>query len=172
MPKPKRVDADDIVRRYYEAESSDHGAFPEDTLAPLTSARSRSSDEGQEDIALAGGDPDATGNLAHTGEEAVGGSSPTPDQDVVQELGEAVGVTYDDAEPLRFGDKMADRDARRWELNPASSEGYQERVRELIREPVTPKRPERARRPRIEKPEQGASGRRTARAQKARKKGR
>lgn len=101
-------------------------AFPEDTLAAVSTA-----DPQPSDATLYGGDIDAAQNQTDAGEEAVGGSSPTPDQDVVQELGDAVGITYDDNEPLRFGDKVADRDAERWELNPASSEDYPERLRDL-----------------------------------------
>src|SRR5581483_7353313 len=44
-------------------------------------------------IVLAGGDVDAAGD-GDVGEETVGGSTPTPDQDVVDDLGRAVGVTY------------------------------------------------------------------------------
>jgi len=56
------------------------------------------------------------------GEESVGGGNPTPDQDVVEELGEAVGLTYEDNEPLGGEAKLRSRDEHRWELNPASSE--------------------------------------------------
>lgn len=56
------------------------------------------------------------------GEESVGGGNPTPDQDVVEELGEAVGLTYEDNEPLGGEAKLHARDEHRWELNPASSE--------------------------------------------------
>ena len=49
---------------------------------------------------LSGGDIDAAWDLADVGEETVGGSTPTPDQDVVDELGEAVGLTYQDNEEL------------------------------------------------------------------------
>jgi hypothetical protein len=151
MSKPKRIDADRLIRRYYEGEDTgQEGAFPEDTMEPVTSVSPPSSDTAAPDATLSGGDVDATWSGTDDGEEAVGGSTPTPDQDVVDELGKAVGITYNDAEPLRFGDKVADRDAQRWELNPASSEGYQERLRELT-EPGTPtptspraKQPERA----------------------------
>jgi hypothetical protein len=56
-----------------------------------------------------------------SGEESVGGTVPTPDQDIVEELGEAVGLTYKDNEPLN-GDKLAERDRHRYELDPASAE--------------------------------------------------
>jgi hypothetical protein len=77
---------------------------------------------------LSGGDIDAAWDQADAGEETVGGSSPTPDQDVVDQLGEAVGLTYEDNEPLDTERKVAKRDDRRWELDPASSEGYAMRV--------------------------------------------
>jgi hypothetical protein len=78
---------------------------------------------------LSGGDIDAAWDRADVGEETVGGSTPTPDQDVVDQLGQAVGLTYEDNEPLDTERKVAERDYRRWELDPASSEGYKERVK-------------------------------------------
>jgi len=77
---------------------------------------------------LSAGDIDADWARADIGEETVGGSSPTPDQDIVDELGEAVGLTYEDNEPLHSTEKVEERDRRRWELDPASSEDYNERV--------------------------------------------
>ncbi|HJQ13265.1 MAG TPA: DUF6335 family protein, partial [Anaerolineales bacterium] len=53
--------------------------------------------------------------------ETVGGSVSTPDQDVVDDLGEAAGLTYRDGEPLDYDAKVLDRDRNRWELNPASA---------------------------------------------------
>ena len=73
---------------------------------------------------LSGGDVDASWEDADASEEVVGGANPTPDQSVVEELGEALGVTYEDNEPLRVGDKVADRDRDRWELDPASAEDF------------------------------------------------
>jgi hypothetical protein len=52
----------------------------------------------------------------------VGGSAPTPDQDQVDEIGEAAGLTYEDDEPLHTSDKLEERDRHRWELNPESAE--------------------------------------------------
>ena len=77
---------------------------------------------------LSGGDIDAAWAGADVGDETVGGSAPTPDQDVVDELGEAVGLTYEDNEPLHSTEKVEERDRRRWELDPASSEDYNDRV--------------------------------------------
>jgi len=77
---------------------------------------------------VSGGDIDADRGRADVGEETVGGSAPTPDQDVVDELGEAAGITYEDNEPLHTTEKVEERDKRRWELDPASSEDYNDRV--------------------------------------------
>jgi hypothetical protein len=77
---------------------------------------------------LSAGDLDADWGRADIGEETVGGSTPTPDQDIVEELGEAVGLTYEDNEPLHTTEKVEERDRKRWELDPASSEDYNNRV--------------------------------------------
>jgi hypothetical protein len=70
---------------------------------------------------ITGGDIDASWQTANqAGEETVGGSVSTPDQDVVDELGKAAGLTYQDDEPLDY-DKVLERDRNRWELNPASA---------------------------------------------------
>ncbi|GJL48969.1 MAG: hypothetical protein NPIRA01_01960 [Nitrospirales bacterium] len=79
---------------------------------------------------LSGGDMDATADVEHSGEEGVGGSMLTPDQDDIDEMGESVGLTYEDTEPLDVG-KKRERDAQRWELDPASSEDYEERTNRL-----------------------------------------
>jgi hypothetical protein len=71
---------------------------------------------------LSGGDVDAAWEYSdQSGEESVGGSVATPDQDVVEELGEALGITYNDDEELDTAEKLGERDLNRWELNPASA---------------------------------------------------
>ena len=76
---------------------------------------------------LSSGDVDAAADETGSGEEAVGGLVATPDQDIVENLGRAVGVTYEDNEELDLLEKVKKRDRKRWELNPSSSEDYQER---------------------------------------------
>jgi hypothetical protein len=72
---------------------------------------------------LSGGDVDAAWDYSdQSGEESVGGSVPTPDQDVVDELGEALGIEYADDEELDTAEKLGERDLNRWELNPASAQ--------------------------------------------------
>ncbi len=83
------------------------------------------------DPTLSGGDIDARWDEAESaGDEAVAGSSATPEQNDVEELGRAVGVTYADNEDLKIGEKERNRDKHRWELDPASSEDYPDRARE------------------------------------------
>jgi hypothetical protein len=77
---------------------------------------------------LTGGDIDADWEDAYSvGDEAPGGDNPTPDQDRVDDIGRALGVEYQDNEPLKGSDKLTERDRHRWELDPASSEDYEER---------------------------------------------
>ncbi len=79
------------------------------------------------DPSLSGGDVDAAwDDSIVAGEESVGGSAPTPDQDMVDELGAAAGLTYRDDEPLNSDRKILDRDRRRWELNPASADNEED----------------------------------------------
>ena len=78
--------------------------------------------------ALTGGDVDADWENAYfSGDEAPGGDNPTPDQEVVDDIGKALGVQYDDNEELKSTDKVNKRDKHRWELDPASAEDYKER---------------------------------------------
>ena len=67
---------------------------------------------------LTGGDVDADWARAESsGEEAVGGSVATPDQDIVDELGRALGVEQDlDAEVRTSGEILRARDRLRWHL--------------------------------------------------------
>jgi Family of unknown function (DUF6335) len=77
---------------------------------------------------LTGGDVDADWKDAYSvGDEAPGGDNPTPDQDVVDDIGRALGVEYQDNEELKAADKISNRDRHRWELDPASSEDYKDR---------------------------------------------
>jgi hypothetical protein len=57
--------------------------------------------------------PDAEGS----GEETVGGTVATPDQDVVDQIGRALGVEQGSSAPVRPVEEiLEDRDRRRWEL--------------------------------------------------------
>ena len=123
-PEKKEIDADEMIRDYEESAVGEDEAnqtamewyeqASQDTTVPA-------------DAVLTGGDIDAAWDQAAAGEETVGGSSPTPDQDIVDEIGRAVGLNYEDAEPLHTTEKIERRDQERWELHPASSEDFGER---------------------------------------------
>ena len=84
------------------------------------------------DPTLSGGDVDAAWEDSDVaGEESVGGSVSTPDQDIVEELGEAAGLTYNDYEELDYDKKVLDRDRNRWELDPASRDDEEDEGEEL-----------------------------------------
>ena len=77
---------------------------------------------------LTAGDVDADWRRADSvGEEAPGGTVATPDQNVVDDIGLAVGVAYDDNEELEGADRIEERDRHRWEFDPASSDDFDER---------------------------------------------
>ena len=66
---------------------------------------------------LTGGDLDADWQRAwDSGDEAVGGSTATPDQDIVDEIGRALGVEQEpDAEVWTSCEILRERDRHRWE---------------------------------------------------------
>jgi hypothetical protein len=141
-PEKKETDANDVIRDYEESSVVDeenqttmewYEQASQDTIVPP-------------EAELTGGDIDAAWDQAAGGEETVGGSNPTPDQDLVDEIGRAVGVGYEDAEPLDMTGKIERRDEQRWELHPASSEDFAARSEsdETAAEPSkTASRPER-----------------------------
>ncbi len=67
---------------------------------------------------LTGGDLDADWQRAYSsGEEAVGGSVATPDQDVVDEIGRALGVEQAADAPVRTSSEiLRERDRLYWRL--------------------------------------------------------
>jgi hypothetical protein len=77
--------------------------------------------------ALTSGDVDADWQSADSvGDEAPGGDNPTPDQDVVDDIGRALGVEYDDDEELQGGAEISERDHHRWELDPSSKDDFED----------------------------------------------
>lgn len=83
------------------------------------------------DPTVTAGDMDAQWEAAQfSGDESAVSSMPTPEHNMVDDIGKAMGVTYSDNEELRFGEKERSRDQKRWELDPASSDDYQDRVRD------------------------------------------
>jgi hypothetical protein len=137
------TDANDVIREYVESTgTNDEGnqtnmewyeQAKQDTTVPP-------------DAVLAGGDIDAAWDNAAVGEETVGGTTPTPDQDLVDEIGRAVGIEYEGAEPLHTTEKLERRDEQRWELHPASSEDFTERNQSYDKPAVSPKAAPRSKR--------------------------
>jgi hypothetical protein len=79
---------------------------------------------------LTGGDVDADWKTAYSsGDEAVGGSVSTPDQDVVDELGEALGVGQaPDAEVRTSDEILRERDRDRWRLERENEDTGRDRT--------------------------------------------
>lgn len=68
-----------------------------------------------------GGDIDADWeDVNSTGSEAVFGHNPTPDQSDVEENAHAMGIDFQDNEPLDLLEKMEKRDRNRFELDEGS----------------------------------------------------
>jgi hypothetical protein len=77
--------------------------------------------------AITAGDVDADWQSGEAiGDESPGGDNPTPDQDVVDDIGRALGVEYEDDEELQGGDEIAERDRNRWELDPSSKDDFED----------------------------------------------
>ena len=120
LERPAYVPDGEVLEEFVEAERLGT-AGAEQLNRELSEHHSRTPE-------LSAGDLDADWARADIGEETAGGSVATPDQDIVEEIGEALGVTYEDNEPLRSAEKLEERDRKRWELDPASSEDYKKRV--------------------------------------------
>lgn len=68
-----------------------------------------------------GGDIDADWeDVNDSGSESVGGHNPTPDQSDVEENAHALGIDYEDNEPLDTMRKIEKRDHDRYEMNESS----------------------------------------------------
>ena len=71
-----------------------------------------------------GGDIDADWEETNDdGAESFGGHNPTPDQSDVEENAHAMGIDFEDNEPLDFLEKMEKRDRNRYELDENSKTG-------------------------------------------------
>ncbi len=68
-----------------------------------------------------GGDIDAEWeDVNDSGAESVFGHNPTPDQSDVEENAHAMGIDFEDNEPLDFLKKLEKRDRKRYELDESS----------------------------------------------------
>jgi hypothetical protein len=75
-----------------------------------------------EDSIMEAGDPDVDPlENEYTGDEVPGGDMPTPDQNNIDEIGRAYGISEENSSALRTAGELLDqRDARRNELDPDS----------------------------------------------------
>ena len=108
--------ADEDVQELMEEEIAHAPQAPGELEERLTEHHSTSP-------ALSGGDIDAEWEDANdSGAESVAGHNPTPDQSMVEENAHAMGVDYQDNEPLDFERKIEKRDENRYELRETSKD--------------------------------------------------
>lgn len=104
-------------------EDEDIKAIIEDEIAHVPQApgelAERLSEHNSMSPADSGGDIDAAWDDS-TGAEAVFGHNPTPDQSDVEENAHAMGIDFQDNEPLDLLEKMERRDRDRFELDEGS----------------------------------------------------
>ena len=113
---------------FYEAEEpvdSEIKELMDDEIAAAPQAPSelteRLSEHNAASPADSGGDIDADWeDVNSTGSESVFGHNPTPDQSDVEENAHAMGIDFQDNEPLDLLEKMEKRDRNRYELNEDS----------------------------------------------------
>jgi len=75
----------------------------------------------REDETMRVGDPDSSVDNEYVGDDLPGGDSPTPDQNLVDDIGRAYGLQDEDTGALRSGAEVLERrDKHRSELAPPS----------------------------------------------------
>jgi hypothetical protein len=111
---------------HYDLSEPDQEKLSKDNLAEIGAQRIKHEldEHNSTGPGLSGGDLDADWQrAAAAGDEAVGGHAPTPDQNVVDEIGQALGFdTEDDGELHSLQERAAERDRNRWELDRRSEE--------------------------------------------------
>lgn len=116
---------------FYEKESfvdEEMKDFIDDEIEHVPQApselRERLADHHSSSPADSGGDIDAQWEEVNTsGSEAVFGHNPTPDQSDVEENAHAMGIDFQDNEPLELIEKIGKRDRDRFEMNEDSKSG-------------------------------------------------
>jgi len=110
----EEIIADPVMDAERRSEISDAPRAPDELRERLRENHSASP-------ADSGGDIDAQWEeVETTGSESVFGHNPTPDQSNVEENAHAMGINFEDNEPLDFVKKMEKRDEDRYELNEDS----------------------------------------------------
>ena len=108
---------DEETQEFIEEEIAHAPKAPQELLERLRDNRAASP-------ADSGGDIDAEWeDVNDSGAESVFGHNPTPDQSDVEENAHAMGIGYEDNEPLDILEKIEKRDRDRYELNENSKSG-------------------------------------------------
>src|SRR5437764_11738889 len=111
---PEFYEDEDVVSEEFQDqlnEEIESAPFnPEELLERIDASTAASPDD-------AGGDIDADWeDVNSTGSETFAGDNPTPDQSNVEANAHAMGIDFQDNEPLDFTEKLEKRDRDRWEL--------------------------------------------------------
>ncbi|GAP93783.1 DUF6335 family protein [Leptolyngbya sp. NIES-2104] len=123
-------DYGDVPQEYTESYGTGVVEMPGYAIGGRT-MHDRDSELHEASAVLTGGDIDANYEQANAvGDESVGGTVSTPDMDIVDDLGRAVGLEMSDHNYLHTNEILEGRDDRRWELEPSSSEDYEDRRNE------------------------------------------
>jgi hypothetical protein len=108
---------DEETQEFIEDEINSAPKAPQELLERLNENHAASPSD-------AGGDIDAEWeDVNDSGAESVFGHNPTPDQSDVEENANAMGIAYEDNEPLDLLEKIENRDRDRFELNETSKSG-------------------------------------------------
>ena len=108
---------DEATQEFIEGEIASAPRAPQELLERLQEVNEASP-------ADSGGDIDADWeDVNDSGAESVFGHNPTPDQSDVEENAHAMGIDYEDNEPLDLLEKIEKRDRDRYELNENSKSG-------------------------------------------------
>lgn len=109
--------ADEEMQEFIDSEISHAPQAPSELEERLKENHSSSP-------ADSGGDIDAEWeDVNDSGAESVFGHNPTPDQSDVEDNAHAMGIDFEDNEPLDFVRKLERRDRDRFELNEDSKDG-------------------------------------------------
>ena len=130
LEEDEEIADDDVPQEITES----YGTGVHDASGMGTGGRVRNLNEATPE--LTGGDIDASYEQANAeGDESVGGTVSTPDMDIVDDLGKAVGLEMSDFNYLHTNEILEQRDNQRWELEPKSSDDYDDR-KELEEEEI------------------------------------
>jgi len=115
----------DVGLPNYDLTNPDREELSKENLAEIGARRTKHELEQHNSTGpeLTGGDLDADWQRAKdSGDEAVGGHASTPDQNIVDEIGRAVGFESEEGEELHTSEeRVAERDLKRWELDRRSA---------------------------------------------------